>query len=113
MSMPTPGSDRGAGRARLEELRQRITSCDGELIRVLRERLELAREIGEVKEALGLPVTDPQREAAVVRRAAERARAEGLDEELIRTVIWQVMSTARSRQYRGKESPAKRSGAGA
>ncbi len=106
MSTTTSGSDRAGGRARLEELRERITACDLELIRVLRERLALAREIGEVKEGLGLPVTDPKREAAVVRRAAERARAAGLDEELIRTVIWQVMSTARSRQYVGKDSSA-------
>ncbi len=111
--MHSPGFDRESGRARLEELRERITACDLELIRVLRERLALVREIGEVKEDLRLPVTDPKREAAVVRRVAERAREEGLDEELIRTVIWQVMSTARSRQYVGKDAPAGNAGVGA
>ena len=103
--MPIPESnDREAGQERLRELRERITTCDRELVEVLHRRLELAREIGDVKERLGLPVTDPKREAAVVRRAAERAREAGLDEELIRTVLWQVISTARSHQHDSGES---------
>ena len=97
--------DRSARRDRLERLRRDITDCDRELIAVVRRRLDLAKEVGEVKAGLGIPVTDPRREAAVVRRAAELARQAGLDEELIRSLIWQVMSSARARQYKKSADP--------
>lgn len=88
-----------AGLERVARLRDRIMACDRELIEVLRRRLDLVREIGELKSRLGVPVTDPRREAAVVRKAAELAREEGLDEELVRSLIWSIMSAARSQQY--------------
>ena len=116
--MATSVSDPGTGRAgdppggpvgnppggpaeteRMERLRDRIMECDRELVEVLRRRRDLVREIGELKASLGFPVTDPRREAQVVRRAAELAREAGLDEELIRNVIWSIMSAARKQQY--------------
>ncbi len=100
-------ADRAAGLDRLDQLRGSIEECDRELIAVLRRRLELVREVGEVKAGLGIPVTDPKREAAVVRKAAERARRAGLDEELIRSLIWQVMSSARARQHGAGADPPK------
>ncbi len=98
--------EHAARRDRLERLRRSITDCDRELVAVLRRRQDLAREVGELKASLGIPVTDPKREAAVVRKAAEFARQAGLDEELIRSLIWQVMSSARTRQFtEGAERP--------
>ena len=55
-------------------------------------------EIAEIKERLGLAITDPAREAAVVRRAAELARGDGVDEELVRDLIWRIMASARDDQ---------------
>jgi chorismate mutase len=92
--------------ARLEELRRRISEVDGELIRLVGERRDLALAIGEVKEALGLPTMDPAREAAVVRRVAERARALGVDEEMARDVIWRVMAAARQAQDDSVRNPS-------
>ncbi len=94
--MSDPGSGRLDG---LERLRRGIMDCDRELIAILRRRLDLVQEIGDLKASLGFPVTDPEREAAVVRRAAELAREEGLDEEPIRNLMWQIMSSSRTRQY--------------
>ena len=92
---------------RLERLRDAVSECDRELIEVLSRRRGLVRELGAVKARMGIPVTDPQREAVVVRRAAEMARAAGLDEELIRNLIWRIMSSARVQQYTptGEEKP--------
>ena len=83
---------------RLEELRDRIIAVDDEIIRLIGERRDLALEIGQVKESLGLPILDPAREARVVRRVAERSRALGVDEELTRDVIWRIISSARRTQ---------------
>jgi len=87
--------------ARLEALRKRILEVDEALVGLVGERRALVLEIGRVKEAMGLPVLDPSREAAVVRRAAELARERGVDEELTRDVIWRIMASARQEQEAG------------
>ncbi len=89
--------------ARLDALRERILALDEEIIRLIGERRALVLEIGEVKEALGRPVMDPAREAAVVRRAAELSREMGVDEELTRDVIWRIVASAREAQEGSKE----------
>jgi len=83
---------------RLEELRQRIVEVDEDLVDLIGERKSLVLEIGQVKTDLGLPVLDPAREAAVVRRAASLAREKDVDEELVRDVIWRIMAAAREEQ---------------
>ncbi|MDX1494087.1 MAG: chorismate mutase [Longimicrobiales bacterium] len=83
---------------RLERLREEIRTVDQELIALVGRRRDLVLEIGETKEALGLPVLDPSQEARVVRRAAELARELGVDEELTRDVIWRIMASARDAQ---------------
>jgi chorismate mutase-like protein len=90
--------DPEAARARLDAIRGRIAELDDELIRLVGERRDLVLDVGRVKLALGLPVLDPPREASVVRRAAERARALGVDEELVRDVIWRIIASARQAQ---------------
>lgn len=86
------------GRERLEGLRDRIEAVDEELIRLMGERRELVLEIGRIKRGLGLPVLDPRREARVVRRAAERSRELGVDEEMTRDVLWRIIASAREAQ---------------
>ena len=84
--------------ARLDELRQRILELDESLVDLVKERKALVLEIGALKAEEGLPVMDPAREAAVVRRAAALAREKGVDEELVRDVIWRIMASAREEQ---------------
>lgn len=83
---------------RLEELRQRILAVDEALVELVGERKALVLEIGRIKGDLGLPILDPSREAAVVRRAAALAREKGVDEEMTRDVIWRIMASAREEQ---------------
>ncbi len=83
---------------RLDSLRREIASLDEELVSLLARRLALVEEVGEVKQRLGLPTLDPTREAEVVRRGAELARARGLDPELARDVLWRIMAHARYTQ---------------
>jgi chorismate mutase len=94
-------SSKGAGsgsEARLQELRARIEALDRQLVSLIGKRRDLAIEVGRTKEALGLPVLDPQQEAKVVRRAAEIAREIGVDEEVTRDVIWRIIAAARDAQ---------------
>ena len=99
------GGNEGDEIHRLDELRRRISEVDDQLIQVIGERRAIAVEIGRIKEALGLPVMDPGREARVVRDAAARARQLGVDEEMTRDVIWRIISSARSSQRSGGDGP--------
>ena len=84
--------------AGLDKLRTRIKEVDRALVELVGERRDLVLEIGRIKEELDLPVMDPPQEARVVRRAAELARELGVDEELVRDVVWRIMASARDAQ---------------
>lgn len=92
--------NQAGGPDRLEALRKRILAVDEALVDLIGERKSLVQEVGRLKAAAGLPVLDPSREAAVVRRAAELARERGVDEELTRDVIWRIIASAREAQER-------------
>ena len=96
-SAPPGGS--GVGDTDLDRLREKILDCDRELVRILARRKDLVQAVGALKARLGRQVTDPVREAVVARRAATLARNAGVDEELVRNLIWQIMASARKQQY--------------
>jgi chorismate mutase len=73
----TDGVSQAGESERLEALRKRIMEVDEALVDLIEERKALVLAVGRLKAAAGLPVLDPSREAAVVRRAAEMARARG------------------------------------
>lgn len=95
----SPPGESGIGDPDLDRLREAILDCDQELVRILARRKELVQAVGALKARLGRQVTDPGREAVVARRAATLARNAGVDEELVRNLIWQIMASARRQQY--------------
>lgn len=86
---------------RLDGLRAGIARIDESLVALLAERVALAREVGAVKRATGLPRLDPAREAAVVRNGTELARGVGLDAEEVREILWRVVGLCRRAQEEG------------
>ena len=82
----------------LKRLRGEIERIDRELIRLIRERVELAREVGKTKREHDLPILDPAREAAIVRRAGELAREAGLADEDVRYLFWHLIGLSRRAQ---------------
>jgi chorismate mutase len=68
-------------------VRDRIDELDDALVAMIRDRLALARAAADTKRATGRPQRDPRREAEVVRRAADRARELGVDDDSIRAVF--------------------------
>lgn len=90
-----------ASEAPLEELRQEIERIDRQLTRLIAERVRIARCVGRAKRAAGLATLDPEREAAVVRRAAGLAREAGLDVEAVRGIFWQLIGLSRRAQQEG------------
>ena len=60
----------------LEELRERLSALDRQLLALIAERQELSREVAEAKRAEGRPTRDFSRERDVLLQA--RATAESL-----------------------------------
>lgn len=87
---------------RLRAMRTRIEEVDRDIVGLIAERVQLAREVGAAKRELGLPTLDPAREAAVVRRAGELAREAGVGEEDVRYVFWHLIGLSRRAQLEGE-----------
>lgn len=97
----SPGSERAAVPAAVEELnriRAQIEAVDRDIIRLISERVALARRVGDAKRAAGVPVLDPAREAAVVRRAGALAREFQLEDEDVRYIFWHLIGLSRRAQ---------------
>lgn len=92
----TPPEDGSAGE--IEELREELDRLDRRIVALLARRLRVARRIGRRKREMRLPLLDPAQEAAVIRRAAIRARKEGLAEEAVRHIFWKLVGISRTAQ---------------
>jgi chorismate mutase/prephenate dehydrogenase len=66
----------------LETLRDEIQALDAKLLETVALRLEVAREIGLVKERDGLQVRDLAREESVIAEYARKAKSLGIDEDI-------------------------------
>ena len=84
--------------AALAACRDAIARLDHEIITLLGRRLLLGKRTGVLKKTAGLPILDPTREAAVIRRATESARDAGLPTEAVREIFWQIGGMSRRAQ---------------
>jgi chorismate mutase len=82
----------------VDKVRGEIERIDRQLVTLIAERVQAAREIGRAKRDAGLKTLDPAREAVVVRRAGELAREAGLDDEVVRRIFWQLIALSRNAQ---------------
>jgi chorismate mutase len=89
--------------AELTRCREEIERIDNEIVGLLARRLALGKRTGELKRLAGLPILDPTREAAVIRRVTGVARDGGLPPEAVREVFWQIVGMSRRAQEEGRE----------
>ena len=69
---------------RILELRQQIDAIDGEVIRLLKKRMGISKEVGKLKEELHIPVEDKGREEEIIHRLTQQAGQNLTEEQLIR-----------------------------
>ncbi|NPB01133.1 MAG: chorismate mutase [Crenarchaeota archaeon] len=81
-------------RRELAELRRKIDRIDETILRLIKKRAELAREIAREKITIGLSIIDREREETVRRRWIERAENLELPREVIEPVLDAVMKYA-------------------
>ena len=87
-----------SARAALAQGREHIAEFDRGVVERRSQRRDLALETGVLKRKLGLPILDPEREAAVIRTAVENARQLQLPEELVREIFWRILGMSRGAQ---------------
>ncbi|MDO4262629.1 MAG: bifunctional chorismate mutase/prephenate dehydrogenase [Deinococcus sp.] len=75
----------------LDALRAEIDANDRELLRLLQRRIELARQVGDVKRAQGLPIYVPERESALLDARRAEAAALGISPDLAEDVLRRCM----------------------
>ncbi len=85
---------------RIINLRSAIDAVDKRIIELLQERASLAREIGQVKKELGLPILDPAREGKIRRKLSAEAKGPMETEQLVR--IYEVI-VAESRRLQEED----------
>jgi len=98
----TSDKDENAGWDDLERCREEIDAVDGQILSLLRRRLDVAVGIGRIKEKRGLEVFDPVREKEILDRLA--AKPEGrLTSDAIRDIYTRIIAAGRAVQESLKE----------
>ncbi len=82
----------------LEDLRKRIDKTDTEIVKLIGERIRIAREIGGEKEREGKQINDLAREKRVSEHIKRIARSENMDQEVIESIYQQIMTACRRTQ---------------
>jgi chorismate mutase len=81
-------------RAAIEDARREIDRIDEEIVRLLSERAERVRIIGDAKHRQGVPVYQPDREERVFARVIAANRGP-LDDGAIRRLFERIIDEAR------------------
>ena len=69
---------------RILQLRKEIDNLDEEIIRLLKTRMRISKEVGKLKEKLDIPIEDKIREQEIVERLTTHAGKNLSEEQLVR-----------------------------
>jgi chorismate mutase/prephenate dehydratase len=73
-------------------LRKKIDAIDENFVRLLKDRIELCKHIGKVKEENGLAVKDLRREDEVYLHVMSKALELGLDPQKVEAIFKQIVA---------------------
>jgi chorismate mutase len=88
----------------LEEHRREIEEIDDKIIRLIDKRIGISKKIFEAKRSEGKPISDPERESLVLRKAMDLATELNLDAGAIKTIfeILITMSVQKQQELQGR-----------
>jgi chorismate mutase/prephenate dehydrogenase len=75
----------------LNALREQIDEVDQQIVELLSRRLALVEQVGEIKSQHGLPIYDPNREAAMLASRRKEAEKKGVPPQLIEDILRRTM----------------------
>jgi chorismate mutase / prephenate dehydratase len=82
----------------LDKLRKQIDEMDESIVKLIAERMEIAREIGKEKKQIGTPIEDKIREQKVIEKVKNLARAQKLNPEDIEIIYQRIFSGSKETQ---------------
>ena len=82
----------------LKEARDHIDAVDGEIVRLLAQRMQLSQRAARAKAALGAPVLDGAREAELIAARRQWAAASKIDADAVADVFRAVLTMSRRGQ---------------
>lgn len=82
---------------KLEDWRNEIDEIDGQIVRLINRRADIAKKIGVLKTTAGLPIVDGDREKAILRGVCGKNQGVLADESLIR-IFRQIIRESRQIQ---------------
>ena len=69
---------------RILELREQIDKLDEDIIRLLKIRMKISKQVGKLKDRLDIPVEDKIRESQIIERLTQQAGKNLSEKQLIR-----------------------------
>jgi len=88
----------------IDKLRDQIDKITLEMIRLLKERVEVAKQIGSLKNNLGLGVTNEERESQLRTKVISLCKDIGLDERVATTLLNFLLNESIKIQSSGKQT---------
>jgi len=85
---------------RISPLRKRIDKIDEQILRLIKERVDICENIGMIKREQGIPVRDRHRENEQYARMTETASKLGLHPQEVRAVYQEIIAMSIRAQER-------------
>lgn len=82
----------------LDDLRRRIDAIDAEILRQLKRRQDVVRQVLELKKTHRLPVYHPAREEDLISRLRSQGRDAGLDPDFLEEIFRRILRQSRLEQ---------------
>jgi len=77
----------------LEDLRKEIDAIDQQILEILVKRIDIVKQIGELKNIYNMPVIDEKRREKLLESITQRAKLFNLSEEFVRNYLKKFMTT--------------------
>jgi len=73
-------------------IRRKIDAIDEQVILLLKERMDLCKNIGAIKREIGIPVKDKRREDEVYLHIMAKALESGLDPQKVESIFKEIIA---------------------
>jgi chorismate mutase/prephenate dehydratase len=87
---------------KLKELRKKIDEIDNQILELLNKRMEIVKEVGELKNNTNAPIYRPEREKEIIQRLTELSKKQNgiLGKEEIEAIFLEIFAISRALERR-------------
>jgi len=73
-------------------IRRKIDAIDEKIVLLIKERMNLCKDIGKIKREIGIPVKDKRREDEVYLHIMAKALESGLDPQKVESIFKEIIA---------------------